>query len=479
MAAKGTTGQEVIIKAGEELIEGTKDKVRYQMRCNCNYKETWILSGGNDILEQYDYKGFRYVEVEAPEGVINPDSFRAVVRHYPLDENACKFESSDPLLNEVWRICRNGVKYGTQEAYLDCPTREKGQYIGDCTVTGHSHIYISGDLRLYKKALIDFANTRNICPGLMAVAPGGKMQEIADYSLQWPLQLLTYYKQSGDIKFLKEMYPVADGIIKYFEKYQRDDGLIENVKEKWNLVDWPQNLRDGYDFDLSSSTSVGDGCHNVINAFYCGAVKIVNEIREILGIEYNDSFPQLKESFFKAFYNKEANLFADSTVTKHTALHSNIIPLFFGLVPEEMYGSVVELVKKKGMHCGVYITYFLLKGLASIGEYELVYKLLTSEDEYSWLNMVREGGTTCFEAWGKEHKWNTSLCHPWASSPISVIIEDIAGLKPAKPGWEEIQFTPHIPENVDKLSLEINTVRGRIALKWENGKSSINIFDNI
>ena len=72
--------------------------------------------------------------------------------------------------------------------------------------------------------------------------------------------------------------------MKYFDKYKRVDGLLENVKEKWNLVDWPQNLRDNYDFDLS--TVVGDGCHNVINAFYCGAVKTVNEIRDLAGIKY-------------------------------------------------------------------------------------------------------------------------------------------------------------------------------------------------
>ena len=74
------------------------------------------------------------------------------------------------------------------------------------------------------------------------------------------------------------------------------------------------------------------------------------------------------------------------------------------------------------------MAYFLLKALAKAGRYEDVYKLITSQDENSWYNMVREGGTTCFEAWGKDKKWNTSLCHPWASAPVSVLFEDILGL---------------------------------------------------
>ena len=473
MEATGLSGQEVLIMYGEELEDEDGKHVRHQLRCNCNYKDRWILSGHKDVLEQYDYKVFRYVEISAPAGTVDPATFCAVVRHYPMDEEKCKFHSSNQILNDIWNMCKNGVKYCSQEVFVDCPSREKGQYLGDATVTAHAHLYLSGDLRLFKKALKDFALSAFICPGVMAVAPGSFMQEIADFSLQWPLQLLNYYRQSGDLDFLKEMAPVAEGILKYFDKYKREDGLLENVKEKWNLVDWPQNLRDDYDFDLS--TVVGDGCHNVINAFYCGAVKTVNEIRDLVGSKYQDEFPKLKKAFIKAFYREDKKLFADSTISTHTSLHSNMLPLFFGLVPDEAFSSVVGLIKEKKLCCGVYNAYFLLKGLAAAGEYELVYDLIVSQDEHSWANMLREGATACFEVWGKDQKWNTSLCHAWASSPIPVIIEDILGLKPRKPGWEEVEFDPHIPESLDELCLEIHTVRGPIVVSYKNGVPSLKL----
>jgi len=476
MEAKGSAGQKIEILCAEELEEKDGYHVRFDMRCNCKYQETWILSGAEDVLDLYDYKAFRYVEVIAPEGVIKDSSFCAFVRHYPLDEDNCRFLTSNLLLNNIWNICKNGVKYGSQEVYVDCPSREKGQYLGDATVTSHSQLILSGDLRLFKKMLQDFALSTHVCKGIMAVAPGSFMQEIADFSLQWPLQLYNYYMHSGDLDFLKEMLPIAEGIIQYFKKYQREDGLLENVKEKWNLVDWPQNLRDDYDFDLS--VVVGDGCHNVINAFYCGAVKVVNDIKGILGLDFEDEFPKLKEAFQKAFYRKELKLFVDSTVSSHASLHSNIIALFYGLTQEEAKKTTVELIKQKGMNCGVYNTYFLLKGLAGIEEYELVYKLITSEDEHSWGNMLKEGATTCFEAWGKEQKWNTSLCHPWASAPIPVLTEDIIGLKPSKPGWEEIVFCPHIPKGLD-IELEIETIKGRIKVNCRNEKVHIEVPDGV
>ena len=120
---------------------------------------------------------------------------------------------------------------------------------------------------------------------------------------------------------------------------------------------------------------------------------------------------------------------------------------------------VGDYLVSRGMVCGVYMAFFLLKGLARLGRYQEVWDYLVSQGENSWYNMVREGGTTCFEAWGAEQKWNTSLCHPWASAPISVLIEDLAGLAPTTPGkgW---RFDPHFPASVGHLTLEVPTPEG-------------------
>lgn len=416
--ARGERGQEITIMYGEEM-DG--DIPRHQMRCNCDYLDTWTLSGEEDDLNQYDYKAFRYVAITA-QSVIK-SSLAAEVRHYPLDESACVLTTNNQLLQDIWRICANAIKYGTQEGYLDCPSREKGQYLGDSVIIAHAQAYLSGDLSLFRKVINDFALSAKICPGLMAVAPGSHMQEIADYSLLWPYLLLTYYKFSNDIAFLQEMLPIAEGILKHFDQYKRPDGLIESALDKWNLIDWPANLRDDYDFDER-----GPGCHNVINAFYIGAVKNVGQIKRILEIPTNEDdekFESLRASFIREFFKSDLGLFTDTKESAHTAVHSNTLPLFFGLQPENATSTMVELIKQKGFSCGVYHSYFLLKGLAAVGEHELVYDLLTNQSERSWANMLREGATTCFEAWGVDQKWNTSLCHPWASSPIIIMIEDL------------------------------------------------------
>ena len=133
----------------------------------------------------------------------------------------------------------------------------------------------------------------------------------------------------------------------------------------------------------------------------------------------------MKASFRKAFFREEIGLYADSKNTSHFSLHANVLPAFYGISRPEENDAICTLIEQKGLACGVYMAYFVLKALCRMGRYEQAYKLIVSKDEHSWYNMVREGATTCFEAWGKTQKWNTSLCHPWASAPISVLAEDI------------------------------------------------------
>ncbi|MBD2861877.1 family 78 glycoside hydrolase catalytic domain [Paenibacillus oceani] len=479
MKARGAPGQTIEIRCGEELEDD--GSVRYKMRCNCTYREVWTLSGSDeDELEFYDYKAFRYVEVLPEAGVqADPDSFGVIVRHYPFDEEASRFESSDPLLDRIWDICREGVKYGSQENYVDCPSREKGQYLGDNTIITHAHAYLTGDLRLFRKSLIDFALlSSRTCTGFMAVAPGHFMQEFVDYSLQWPLQLLRYTMLSGDTDFLREMLPVAERLMRYYDKYKREDGLLANVTDKPNLVDWPTNMRDGYDFPLEP---VGEGCHNVVNAWYYGAMLAMNEIRQLL----NEPDPEsglrssFKNAFRQAFLNTETNLFTDAEGSLHSSLHANALPLLFRLTEERDRHAVVGLIREKRLSCGVYIAYFVLQALAAAGEHELVYELITSDDLHSWSTMVKEGATTCFEVWSKDLKRNTSLCHPWASAPIPLLIEEIAGIKPASPGWASLTFAPRVPASLDKISLQFRIPSGTVRFSYADGKAELDVPDGV
>ena len=451
LTAEGNAGDTVEIFCGEEL--DTQGNVRYELRCNCIYHEIWTLSDGSSRLEPYDYKGFRYARIVPSAGVTLRD-VALEVRHYPMNLEACTFTSSERELEQIFSICKNAVCLGTQESYIDCPTREKGQYLGDALVTAHAQVLLTGETEMLLKCIDQFAQTAQVCPGLLAVAPGGLMQEIADFSLLYPQLLMLYYRFTGDRETVALYYETAKGIVTYFSRYEREDGLLVQVADKWNLVDWPENLRDDYDFSLTRPV-VAAGCHNVINALYLGAKKTLNELAGILERSKEYRLAPSLAAYRNTFYREDTGLLADSETSSHSALHANVYALYFGLLPERDEDRLAAFLVEKGFSCGVLLSYFVMLALARKEQYHEVYQLLTNDGGHGWKNMLREGATTCFEAWGKEQKWNTSLCHPWASAPIPVIIEHICGLHadPGEPGG--IRLAPHIPEEIERIALRV------------------------
>ncbi|MBE6659017.1 MAG: alpha-L-rhamnosidase [Ruminococcaceae bacterium] len=421
LRAKGLPGTKIIIRCGEELDED--GCVRYQMRCNCVYEEFWTLSGGEDILVPYDYRGMRYFQLILPVGcTLREEDIRMQVRHYPYRE-AVACPTDDETLSRIWRLCADTMKYATQEVYMDCPTREKGQYLGDGTVSSAAHTLITGDGTMMKKALYEYARSTFITDSIMTVAPCSFMQEIADYSMQYPHQLLWYYRHTGDRQTLSELAPYCERAVSYFRQFDRGDGLLESV-DTWNLIDWPENLRDNYDFPAKKP--IGPGVHNVINAFWYGMLRDMDEIRVLLGKPTDAAYTgQTAAAYIRAFYDPEQHLFTDAEDTAHTASHSNFMPLYFGL--DRLTGdsaardAIVNLILDRGYCMGVYMSYFMLTALCRAGRRDLALTMMKSPD--GWCNMLAEGATTLYEAWGKDQKWNTSLCHPWAAAPILILAD--------------------------------------------------------
>lgn len=414
--AKGAKGDTVILRYGEEL--NGDGSVRYDMRCNCVYEEKWILSGGEDTLNQFDYKAFRYAEIILPQGV-DVSNITMLVRHYPFESKA-RFDADTSELSAIVKLCADTMKYGMQENFVDCPTREKGQYLGDVSIAARAHAILTGDTDMMKKAITDFCNSCFVCPGMMAVSTSSLMQEIADYSLQFPAQVLWVYKTDGDIDFLRYAEPYVTDMYKYFSQYERTDCLIDNLLDKWNMVDWPKNLRDGYDFPLTRP--IGEGLHNVINAFWCGFLQSLDEIYVILGKKKTGKTDKAIKAYISAFYCEKTGLFCDTPEHTHSSIHSNVLPLLFNIGTDECHKNIIEFIKRKKLSSmGVYMAYFTLAALKNHGEYELAKQLIADPD--CWLNMLSEDATATFEAWGKDQKWNTSLFHPWATAPLIILSE--------------------------------------------------------
>lgn len=408
LSARGRSGDAVTVRCGQEL-DGD-DRVRYELRAVCRYEETWILSDGESALDQFDYKSFRYAEITVPSGCEIVDVHMRV-RHYPFKLLAGIRQEyvGNEDIRRIWELCINTQKYGVQEVIQDCMEREKGFYLGDGCYTALTHMVLTGDDSIVRKLIDDAFTTSFITDGLVTCMDCSFMQEIAEYPLILIYCVLWHYNVKHDTEYLKQNYPKA---VRLLEAYRRDyerNGLISDL-DKWCVVDWPDNFRQGYDVDITEG-KICSTPHVSINAYYIEAVRTVNRMAEIIGEPQYRDVAQLKAAFENAFYDRERHLFRDSPSTEHVCLLGNVFPFAFGLCPdEECRENIIKMFSESGAHSMSFFGLFpILMGAVRCGRYGMIRDALL--DRGAWLRMLDEGATTTFEGWGKDTKWNTSLFH--------------------------------------------------------------------
>ena len=409
LMAKGKAGDEITVREGQEL--NPDGSVRYQLRANCNYEEKWILGDGESTLDWFDYKSFRYAEIIIPEGAEITDVY-LLARHYPFElRGQMKPEyREDSRLASIWDLCVNSQRLGVQEVIQDCMEREKGFYVGDGCYTALLHLLLTEDDSMVRKLIDDAFAFYSRYPWLVTCLDCSFMQEIAEFPLMLVYLVLWHYRISGDVEYLEKNYASVVGIVEsYRNNYERPDGLLTNL-DKWCVVEWPENYRDGYDADITAWVVCTD-IHISINAYYIEAVKVVNEIAAILGkSQYRDQKP-LVDVFYKTFYDADRHLFRDSINSDHVSIVGNSFAYAFGLFPDGEFPEKFEemLRQRKISSMSLFCSFLSLMGLVRRGRWDKVKEQLL--DEGAWLRIVREGGTTTFEGWGRDTKWNTSLFH--------------------------------------------------------------------
>lgn len=411
--AKGESGERLMIKMGQEL--NGDESVRYNLRCNCTYLEEWILSGGDDTLESFDYKAFRYVEIER-DGIAELSDICLIARHYPFELKAqLKDEfKGDEYAEKIWNLCVHSQKYGIQETIQDCPDREKGFYLGDGCYDAFANYVLTRDDSMVRKLIDDAFASSFICEGLMTCMSCSFMQEIAEYPLILPDLMLWHYRAEGDMDYLIENIKKMKRVLDFYKESYEKDGIINDL-DRWCVVEWPKNYQDGYAVDIREGLICREA-HIAINAYYYRAITVLNKLCDIAGRPPYRDGREIYDAIVNRFYDKEAHMFVDGEEHRHISLIGNAFPYAFDMAPDEEFeANFRKMLSDKGEDSTSFFTTFpLLLKFTREEDEEQVRRYLLHEG--TWRRMLREGATSTFEGWGKDCKWNTSLFHLTMSS---------------------------------------------------------------
>ena len=408
LTAKGRSGDKIIIRCAQELNDD--GSLRYGLRANCKYEEEWILSEGISVLDQFDYKAFRYAEIILPEGVeILTASMR--VRHYPftLKAKMRREYESVPELKRIWDLCVHTQKYGVQEVIQVCMEREKGFYLGDGCYTALTNMVLTGDDSMVRKLIDDAFSTSFITDTLVTCMDCSFMQEIAEYPLILVLLVLWHYRLTDDIAYLKSNYGKVTSLLDAYRREYEHDGLLRDL-DKWCVVEWPKNFQHGYDVDIREG-KVCEEAHVAVNAYYLAAVRAANAMAEALGIACYRNEDELAEAFHRTFYDPVRSLYRDGENTDLVSLVGNSFVYAFGLFRDEKTKeNILAMLDEHGIDSlSMFCTFPVLMGLVRDSDEKRITDALLCKG--AWLRMLDEDATTTFEGWGKDTKWNTSLFH--------------------------------------------------------------------
>lgn len=474
VTANGSKGHNIRIWHAEELTED-KTEARHNMRCGCDYDEVITLSGCNDQAEFYDYKGFRYIEVINYPGDLTKESIYVLHRHYPIPNNHSTLQLDNELFMDIWKMCEKGIIEGTQEAYIDCPTREKGAFLGDGLITGLSHLSYTNDTRILKKFLYDCIHSARVCPGLFCTCITYDASQMIDYSLVLPLMLNKYYHYTKDLDTLMDSLTVLEGIVQYYAQFYRADGILDRIKhvhrEQYTvLVDWPVLYRDGYD-----EKSVVE-CNCFGNLLYLGILKETAKVyRTVSQPKKADQLEAqaalLEKAIINVFYDYKAGLLKLSETSNYFNFHNGVFALYLDMDLPNGYKPVLDFIKKKGISCGVYFTYYYFSVLYKYKEYDKIFELMVSDERSSWKTMLNSGASTCIEAWHPDDKVNCSLCHPWSSTPM-IFTDIFFGISPKEPGFSVMSFSPRIPKHLNSGTYTKPTPLSDVTVTFKRENSS-------
>ena len=446
----------------------------------------FIHNGKKAIFEPNVYLGLRYLQVENSPNVLTKNNVHFIERHYELTNEPATFKSSNSMLNDVWDLMIHSLKVGSQEGFVDTPTREKGTFLGDSWSQAVPCLSVMGDRVMNLRTLKEFIDSQNqYWPDgrLNAVYPNQDgARDIPDYTQAYLVWVWDYYMHTGNLEFLRSNYTQLKKIADYVEGYRNETtGLIHNLKGgkgpyKFGIIDWPSDMRYGYDMEVESRT--------VIDAYAYADFEIISQIAKVLGNasdsdNYFEKANQMKQAINTNLINDNGvyidGIYADKTQSTHVTQHSNILPYALNIAPEEKNNQIVEEIKTRKMNVGMVCLRWLIESIGKANQGEHLIDLYTNSAWDGWAKIITQGATVTWESWNAIDK-NESLSHPWGAVGLVAIQKYILGIQPLTPQHSKVQIKPLYFG--DKLTFAKGTYitdKGDIYVDWVKNKNSYSL----
>ncbi len=359
------------------------------------HRTEYICKAGEQSFESLNWVFGETLLFTIPQSVeVNAIGYR----ESSYETNLKKFSFEDKRLTALVEKCGRTLVCCMRDNFMDCPDRERGQWIGDVSVQAPQVFYAldNNAVLLLKKALIDFFRLKKE-NRLVGNVPGDNFCELPSQSLNAISEigmLAEYYAHTGDKKILKLALLPCVKYLKLFKMTK--DGLVAPRKGDW---EWYDHL---YNIDAPV----------LANAWYYSAVRyaifMCKELGSFVHLEFFEKREKsIKDNFHKKFWNGSfyaSGAFADD--------RANAMAVLSGLYQADTAPKLREVLVSVA-NSTPYMEYYVLEALCRMGLKEDAYNRMMSR-----YNVFIEKPESTI---GEDFAILGTKNHAWSGGPLTII----------------------------------------------------------
>ena len=414
--------------------KGNRNEI--ENRLFAGYADAFILDGGaNRAYAPLWWQAGRYIQllIETKDEELLIDRLTLEETRYPL-ESESTFSAYD--LPQLTPILLRTLQANAHETFMDCPYYEQLNYTGDTLIDCLIVYAITHDIRLPRKSLQLFHDSR-LPDGLtQSRFPSRARQVIPPFSLLWVSMVRNHAWWRGEPEFIRSLLPGTRAVLDAHLLHLNSQGLLENLRG-WNFLDWVEGWEGGTPPDADPGRISGP-----LNWLFIYTLQAAAELETFAGEpELAARYGRLAESHARAaesaFWNEERGLFADDLAHRHFSEHAQCLALLGGRADKEKATRAADgLVRAPDLaRCTIYFSHYLFETLRQLNQPGPLFHRL--ED---WFQLPAQGFVTTPE----QPEPSRSDCHAWGAHPLFHFYATILGIRPATLGFAQVEIRPQL-----------------------------------
>ena len=406
-----------------------------------------------------------------------------------LEDNSGMFKCNDELINKIWEIGAYTMDLTTREFFVDGIKRDRWTWSGDAIQSYLMNYYLRFDNECVKRTIRQLRGKDPVT---------AHINTIMDYTFYWFKSVYDYYLYTGDVDFVREIYPRMQTMMEYVLNRTNHNGMAEGKDDDWIFVDWvdfPMHKRGTLCFEqilFCKSLETMQMCASVLldkplDNPPQGSIRPEEYAKDVQ--RYSELANSLRDKLKPTFWDDKKKAFKhaieDGIMNEQITKFPNMFAIIYDYLSEEEKKDVMTSVMLNPEIEDIttpYMRFYELEALCQMGMQEQVIK----EIRDYWGGMIKQNATSFWEKYnpndkGRQHltmygrPYGKSLCHAWGASPIYLIGKYYLGVQPTKAGYEEYIVKPTLGD-LEWMEGDVPTPYGKIHIYMD--KKIIRIYSN-